>query len=196
MIQNVSLGLFLMLAQVGHASIGKATFKTPNVTELKGLVEFAIQSNDVYKTRKVSREIAVQVFELQPYQVEEGLIEKLVDEAGNTLGFYSLKKPSRDKAGKIEIELGHVFVKPGYMRRGLGTLLFERACSRAKSLGVARMYWISDPDAKDFYLKKGARLIGHDDNLLNPAVKVPLFELIFRSVLPVGKSSLEHHRYS
>ena len=174
----VLISLLFLSSQACIHKTQETTFHTVDVSELNNLVEFAINSNDVYKTRKASRKLAREVFELKPQQAQDGLIEKIIDKNGETLGFYSLKKPYKSENQKIEIELGHIFVKPGFMRQGIGTSLFKRAYKKAQTLNATRMHWISDPDAKNFYLKQGALLIGYDENLLNPNVDVPLFEVL------------------
>ena len=85
-----SISLLALLQGCVHKT-QEIQFQRVVLSELNSLVEFSVNSNDVYKTRKSSRETARKVFELEPYQVKEGLIEKIVDKDGEILGFYSLK---------------------------------------------------------------------------------------------------------
>lgn len=144
--------------------------------EIQTLVEFAIISNDSYGTRTEKREIAEKIFEVSPQQFESKLVEKLfAKDCKQILGFYTLKDSEELKKAE-KIELGHLFVKPGYFRKGLGSKIFHRANQKAKELHRKTLFWISDPDAEKFYLRLGAKKVGTDDNLLNPSVPVPLFE--------------------
>ncbi|MCB9229681.1 MAG: GNAT family N-acetyltransferase [Deltaproteobacteria bacterium] len=142
--------------------------------EEKFLTDFAIHSNDSYKTRTADLSVAEEVFSVSAGQIEQGLVEKLVsfsDKCKVIVGFYSLK----DDGNPSEIELGHLFTDPKFFRKKIGTTLFYRAADKAKELGRNRMFWISDPDAEEFYLKMGAQKDGLDENLLNPKIPVPLF---------------------
>ncbi|MCB1117969.1 MAG: GNAT family N-acetyltransferase, partial [Chlamydiia bacterium] len=56
------------------------------------------------------------------------------------------------------------------------TLLFNRAVETVRLKGWKKLEWISDPNAEIFYLKMGATIIGHCENLLNPGSDLPLFE--------------------
>ena len=153
---------------------GDKAFELATSVEKNSLVNFAIESNDVYKTRTAKREVAEEVFDLVDSQFKYGYVEKLVDSKTDAIiGFYSLKKSRKNGS----IELGHLFVRPDLLKKGYGKILFARALEKAKSLDKNSMHWISDPDAEGFYLKMGAYKTGTDENLLNPKVPVPLFEI-------------------
>jgi len=79
---------------------------------------------------------------------------RLVENGGGPIGFYSLVPWNSD------VELGHLFVDPDYVRQGIGRLLWEDAVRRAVVLGYDRLIIESDPNAEDFYLKLGAERIG------------------------------------
>lgn len=169
----------ILLAALCHlqalASSGSnIAFEFASIEDKNTLINFAIESNDVYKTRTADRDVATKVFDIETSQIEASLVEKLVDQKSkNTLGFYALKPSTQPDS----IELGHLFVRPELIKKGLGSVLFKRAIARAKSLGKQRLHWISDPDAEGFYMKMGARMTGVGENLLNPQVPVPLFEI-------------------
>jgi GNAT superfamily N-acetyltransferase len=56
-------------------------------------------------------------------------------------------------------ELDELWVDPGAMGRGVGTLLFRFAADRARRLGARRLEWESDPNAVGFYERMGGRYI-------------------------------------
>lgn len=68
------------------------------------------------------------------------------------IGFYTLSPQSRHL-----IELEHLFVEPHALRRGTGSLLFHDACAAARKLGFSAMVIQSDPNARGFYERLGAR---------------------------------------
>lgn len=137
------------------------------------LVDFAIKSNDIYKTRTADREVARVVFDISLASFDDEAVEVLKSD-NDIIGFYTLKI---DPDKTTECELGHLFVKAGLQKKGFGSILFDRACEAARKRGFTKMRWISDPDSKDFYLKKKATIVTYDVNLLNPSVDVPIFEL-------------------
>jgi GNAT superfamily N-acetyltransferase len=148
-------------------------FETAQYAQKEFLIDFAIQSNDIYKTRIAGRDVAAQVFDLREDTFTHGVVE-LLKCGDEILGFFSLKI---DKDHKQEhCELGHLFVKAGLQGNKLGTWLFEQAITVAREKKFKKMVWICDPDAQEFYVKKGAHITGYDQNLLNPSVPVPLFE--------------------
>jgi GNAT superfamily N-acetyltransferase len=138
------------------------------------LVNFAIESNDIYNTRTAENKIAKKVFEISDEVFEKGVVEVLKLD-GVIVGFYTIKvhKPSKTW---FEHELGHLFVKKGFQKKGLGTHLFKRAILKAKLRDFKKLEWLSDPDAEEFYLKMGAVITSTCENLLNPGVDLPVFE--------------------
>jgi GNAT superfamily N-acetyltransferase len=55
--------------------------------------------------------------------------------------------------------LDDLWISPEWMGRGLGTLLFQRAATRARELGVLRIEWEAEPHAIGFYEKLGGRFL-------------------------------------
>jgi len=70
------------------------------------------------------------------------------------VGFYALRRKD------TLVELVHLWVLPGWMRRGIGRALFRHAVERAKALGFQKVEIESDPNAEGFYLRMGARRVG------------------------------------
>jgi GNAT superfamily N-acetyltransferase len=79
---------------------------------------------------------------------------RLLDNGERAIGFYSLVP------WKSDVELGHFFVDPEYVRRGLGLVLWNDAVPRAVVLGYRRLIIESDPNAEAFYTRLGAERIG------------------------------------
>jgi len=91
---------------------------------------------------------------------------------GELSGFYSLEHLS-----DTEIELGHLFVDPGFMGIGIGLQLVEHACRTAVNLGFNRLCIQGDPNAERFYLRCGAVRIGERESASIPNRMLPLFEI-------------------
>lgn len=148
-------------------------FESASINYREYLIDFSIDSNDIYKTRVSSRETARTVFDISENTFNKKMCFLLKD-SETIIGFFALKTNNDD----VIVELSHLFVKAGFQKKGYGSFLFSKAVEISKSLGYSKIFWISDPDAANFYLKKGAKIIGHDQNFLNPKVDVLLFELL------------------
>ncbi|MFO8150096.1 MAG: GNAT family N-acetyltransferase, partial [Trueperaceae bacterium] len=57
-------------------------------------------------------------------------------------------------------EIEHLWVDPGWMRRGVGRRMVEHLLARARAAGVEEVRVVSDPNAAAFYLRVGARQVG------------------------------------
>lgn len=150
------------------------TFEKANLKDREFLVDFAVQSNDIYQTRVVSEQTAQEIFDIPEIVFKKGIVEVLKCRK-EIVGFYTLK-PSEISDEWFENELGHLFVKRGEQNRGFGSLLFNRVVQVASQKGWKKLEWFSDPDAKTFYLKQGAVITGSCENLLNPEVNLFIFE--------------------
>ncbi len=138
------------------------------------LTQFALDSNAIYQSRKVTDDEARKVFELTERDCSTGIVE-LLKFYDDVIGFYSLRSYKNSEGKKIK-ELGHLFIKPGSVGHGFGSFLFLRAMQMAKyGLRWRTIGWFSDQHAAGFYHKMGARQIGSSGCKLNPACEVPLF---------------------
>jgi GNAT superfamily N-acetyltransferase len=77
-----------------------------------------------------------------------------------------------------DAELEAMFVEPGAIRTGSGTVLFGAACDLARDLGCVRLLIESDPHAEGFYVRQGAVRIGERESVSVPGRLLPL--LAFR----------------
>jgi GNAT superfamily N-acetyltransferase len=90
---------------------------------------------------------------ITPLMIEKNQVFKALDQ-DVTAGFYVLIGPA------VKMALDHLWVKPEYIGRGIGRLLFQHAMHWAASLGARQVEIESDPNALGFYLKMGARHVG------------------------------------
>ena len=56
--------------------------------------------------------------------------------------------------------LDDLWVEPPSIGGGIGRQLFERAATRARELGCSALEWDTDPNARGFYERMGARVVG------------------------------------
>jgi GNAT superfamily N-acetyltransferase len=59
--------------------------------------------------------------------------------------------------------LDDLWISPDWIRRGLGTLLFQRVAARGRELGALRMEWEAEPHAIGFYEKMGGRYLRNSE---------------------------------
>ena len=77
---------------------------------------------------------------------------------------------------KTVAELEHMWVIPKYMRKGIGETLMKTVIEYCKDAGLESLRIESDPNARVFYEKMGARLIGYVESKPAPR-KLPVLKL-------------------
>jgi predicted N-acetyltransferase YhbS len=92
------------------------------------------------------------------------------------VGFYTLAPLATGG-----VELGHLYVEPTAIGRGVGRMLLTHACRRAVRLGHETLVIASDPHAAGFYETCGARRVGEAESASIPGRTLPLFELALRA---------------
>ncbi|MDJ0632834.1 MAG: GNAT family N-acetyltransferase [Xenococcaceae cyanobacterium MO_188.B29] len=86
------------------------------------------------------------------------------------IGFFALEILS-----EREIELAALFIDPAYINQGYGRKLIARAKLIARELGSKVMIIQGDPNATNFYLKVGGKLIGERESASIPGRYLPVF---------------------
>ena len=88
------------------------------------------------------------------------------------MAFYAL---SQDEKG---CELGHLWVLPEYIGKGIGKQLFNHALERCKLLNIHVLKIYADPNAQTFYEKMGAKKISeHHSDLFGEDRVLPIMEI-------------------
>lgn len=64
--------------------------------------------------------------------------------------------------------IDHCWVLPQHMGEGVGRLLLQYALRHCASVGVKRLWVVSDPNAKEFYCKLGAEVCGQTKSVPAP----------------------------
>lgn len=106
--------------------------------------------------------------------------EVFVIEVGDRIvGFCSL-----ESLGDGKIELGGLFVEPGFIGTGLGRTLMRHALAAARASGARVMVIHGDPNARYFYEASGAVEVGRVPSGSIPGRTLPLFEIDLRPGRP------------
>ncbi|MGH8981823.1 MAG: GNAT family N-acetyltransferase [Acidimicrobiales bacterium] len=121
--------------------------------EATELSELALRSKAVWGYDDAFLEACRAELTLDAARLDE--LRIVVAEAdGEVVGFYSLIGVPPDG------ELGHLFVEPEWIGRGLGRALWTHMSTTAAALSFARVRIESDPGASSFYESMGARRVG------------------------------------
>ncbi|MED3053119.1 GNAT family N-acetyltransferase [Bacillus thuringiensis] len=84
------------------------------------------------------------------------------------IGFFSFLR--NDKA------LDFLYIHPHYKGKGYGKILWEYVIEKANELGLKSFTIDSDPNAKGYYLKMGAQLIGETPSTVFKGRVLPLLK--------------------
>ncbi|HVF87958.1 MAG TPA: GNAT family N-acetyltransferase [Pyrinomonadaceae bacterium] len=115
-----------------------------------------------------------------PYITENHVF--VVEESECVIGFYSLK------AVEDYVELDHLFVEPGALRRGYGKSLWQHAVETASRLGYSQIVIQSDPHAEAFYQAMGATRFALAASSISPERMLPMLRFSLPAVIArVGK---------
>jgi maltose O-acetyltransferase len=115
------------------------------------------------------------------HYIQENLVN-LVELNGMIVGYYAIVKNDADFwAGNVFVMQGywleHIFIRPGYIRKGIGSRLIDHARTVCRGLGIDRLYIFSDPHARGFYERIGASYLREPPSNIEGR-KVALFEFI------------------
>lgn len=103
---------------------------------------------------------------------------------GEIAGYFSIVHvPESFMARPVFVQRGHwlehIFVRPAYLRHGIGRRMIAHAREWCLQNGIDRLFIFSDPHARGFYERIGANYLGESASSI-PGRTVPMFEL------PVG----------
>lgn len=84
------------------------------------------------------------------------------------IGFFSFLR--NDKA------LDFLYIHPRYKGKGYGKIMWKFVIEQANKLGIKSFTIDSDPNAKGFYLKMGAKLIGETPSTVFKGRLLPLLK--------------------
>lgn len=112
--------------------------------------------------------------------IEQNILYKA--QLGNlVLGFYSIIENKSDFfSGETFVSKGfwleHIFIKPEFLRCGIGRLLIDHVKLISKKMGVSDLLIFVDPHAKIFYDKIGADYL-YDSKSSIPGRLIPVYVL-------------------
>lgn len=99
----------------------------------------------------------------------------------NVVGYFSIVEVKEDFfTGQVMVRKGfwleHIFILPEFIGQGIGTDLIATAMNICAKRNIDHLYIFSDPNAKGFYDKLGAKYINESPSSIEGRT-VSLFEL-------------------
>jgi GNAT superfamily N-acetyltransferase len=124
------------------------------------------RSSDVWEEYREQLAAHPEAIELPEELIRDGRVRVVTGADDVPLGF-SVTIPLGDGVH----ELDGLFVEPAHMQRGLGRVLVEDACERARAAGARGIEVIAGP-AQGFYEKVGFTVSSAADTRFGPAVRM------------------------
>lgn len=93
----------------------------------------------------------------------------VLEKQGVEIGFFSFQR-------KEETALDFLYLHPNYKGKGYGNILWKSVVEKAAELGIKRFTIDSDPNAKGYYMKMGAKLIGETPSTVFKDRALPLLQ--------------------
>ncbi|MFD0771346.1 GNAT family N-acetyltransferase [Bacillus sp. CGMCC 1.60114] len=93
----------------------------------------------------------------------------ILEEKQEIIGFFSFQRKEVDS-------LDFLYLHPNYKGKGYGRILWESVVQKAMELNIKSFTIDSDPHAKGYYIKMGARLIGETPSTVFKDRLLPLLQ--------------------
>lgn len=168
---------FMLISLLAPCLLFAVTFEPARVDQAKQLTALAMESNAHWNYRNASSNVVKSVLGITAEQIKCDTVRVMM-EGGEIVGFFALKRRPNIMCLTMN-ELSFFFLKPKYIGKGYGKLLFQEMKRVAKDeLGWSALIWDSDPFAAGFYRKMGAKEIGFAPCPLNLRYQAPLFVLV------------------
>ena len=135
-------------------------------TDARRLSEIAIASKKYWQYPNSWFQLWGNTLEITPEFMAKNNVWVVTQEA-ELLGFVAISMK------QLDAELEHMWVLPEYMNQGIGTMLMNQAIEFCRLNNMRALRIESDPNAKTFYEKLGAKHIGYIDSVPKPR-KLPV----------------------
>lgn len=139
--------------------------RSARIKEDEILTNLAAESEAYWGYDEEFMEIYRVVYNVTP-EIISGSLTYVLEEEGEIIGFYVVVQ----KAYLGEVE--YFYVKPKYMGKGYGTVMWEHMIDLCESLGILEVELVTSPQAKDFYTKMGASVVSEVLSQINSR-KIP-----------------------
>ena len=145
------------------------TIRKANSVDAPRLSEIAVQAKSHWGYPQQWFDLWGDMFEITPVYINTNFVRVAVVQ-DILCGFVALSLE------KNLAELEHMWVLPGYMGQGIGGMLMQHAMNYCQKNNIESIRIESDPNARGFYEKFGARHIGYVASVPAPRA-LPVLQL-------------------
>ena len=145
--------------------------RAAKIEDLPKISTLAIQSKAHWKYTEEQMSTFRSELTMTPQMLTTRLVF-VAEEDRQMVGYYSLV----DLVGNepVTLELEHLFVTPNRLRCGIGSSLYSHAKRTAREQGGRSLVIQSDPNARGFYVRLGAKLVREIPSSI-PGRTIPYF---------------------
>ncbi|WLD94705.1 GNAT family N-acetyltransferase [Alkalihalobacillus sp. AL-G] len=145
------------------------TIRPARLEEAQYLSALALESKVCWDYSEDFIDSCVEDLTINEQYITDNYVFVLEDQS-NIIGFFSFKKePERSW-------LDFLYLHPVYIGRGYGKIIWNNVVEKAKQLKIETFTIDSDPNAKPFYEKMGAVLIGETPSTAIEGRMLPLLK--------------------
>ncbi|MCU4927217.1 GNAT family N-acetyltransferase [Bacillus cereus] len=137
------------------------------LSEANELSEFALQSKATWDYSEEFILACKEDLTITEEYIKNNFVYVLENDNAK-IGFFSFLR--NDKA------LDFLYIHPDYKGKGYGKILWEYVIEKVNELGLKSFTIDSDPNAKGYYLKMGAQLIGETPSTVFKGRVLPLLK--------------------
>lgn len=131
---------------------GSTHLRRPSWSELDAIGELCLRSKALWGYDAAFLEQCRSVLQIDEACLKDDLA-RVAEAEGGIVGVVQISMDG------VEAELDLLFVEPEALGRGVGALLFAWAARTAAERGADRLVILSDPGARCFYERQGARFV-------------------------------------
>ncbi len=145
--------------------------------EAQDLTELALRSKAIWGYDQAFMEACREEMTVTPANITNAKGRIMVaEQSGQLLGYSALARVCDEGC-----ELEALFIDPGALRQGIGSLLLAHCVNAARQAGASIITIQADPQAAPFYLAAGARQVGERESGSVPGRMLPMFEMLIPS---------------
>lgn len=139
--------------------------RSARIKEDEILTNLAAESEAYWGYDEEFMEIYRVVYNVTP-EIISGSLTYVLEEEGEIIGFYVVVQEAY--LGEVE----YFYIKPSYMGKGYGKIMWEHMIDLCESLGILEVELVTSPQAKEFYIKMGASVVSEVLSQINSR-KIP-----------------------
>lgn len=134
-------------------------FRKAKIIDSVSLTKLAIQSEAYWDYDDIFIEKFAELYNVSEEYIASNPVYILYNE-NDMIGFYGMLLSEEETA------LEYLYVAPEFIGNGYGKILWNHMINICLEKGIKEFHLVTSPQAKDFYIKLGARYIGEVESLV------------------------------